>query len=124
MSYADLLDSRFLGIAESPPPELPGELDLQALWFSGAFGRDFTDHRGRKIHITQFGEWNRSSGPDFLHAVVEIDSQAQHGPIELDLTPADWEHHGHGANPAFNEVALHVVFLPATTPTLDRKSTR
>src|SRR5690606_26563463 len=33
-------------LAEEPPLPLPPELELQALWFAGAFGRDFRDSAG------------------------------------------------------------------------------
>lgn len=97
-------------LAEPPPPALPPELELQALWFAGAFGRDFTDTEGNAVRIVQFGEWNRSAGPDFLHAAVECGGEVREGPVELDLRPSDWEAHGHGADPAFEATVLHVVF--------------
>ncbi|MEK7952716.1 DUF2851 family protein [Luteolibacter soli] len=98
------------GVAEPSAFALPPELELQALWFAGAFGRDFSDAAGNTVRIVQFGEWNRSAGPDFLHAAVEIAGERREGPIELDLRPADWEAHGHGADPAFEDTVLHVVF--------------
>jgi len=97
-------------LSEPPPSPLPSELELQALWFAGAFGREFRDSSGHPVRIVQFGEWNRSAGPDFLHAAVEIAGRLREGPIELDLRPADWEAHGHGADPAFESTVLHVVF--------------
>lgn len=108
-AYRKLRDSVFGGIAESPRPALPSELELQALWFAGAFGRDFRDTRGSTVRIVQFGGWNRSAGPDFLHVAVEIDGQSRSGALEIDLDAADWEAHGHGTDPAFEEVVLHVV---------------
>lgn len=96
--------------AEEPATALPDELQLQALWFDGHFGTEFTTDDGRPARIVQFGEWNRASGPDFLHAAVEIDGTLHHGPLELDPGPSDWEHHGHASNPAFREVILHVTF--------------
>jgi hypothetical protein len=105
---ADVWDRPIL--AEPPPSPLPAELELQALWFAGAFGRDFRDTAGNTVRVVQFGEWNRSAGPDFLHAAVEIAGQIREGPVELDLRPSDWEAHGHGADPAFEDTVLHVVF--------------
>ena len=89
---------------------LPSELELQSLWFSGTFGRDFTTQDGKSVRIVQFGEWNRSSGPDFLSTSAEIDGILHSGPLELDTHQADWEHHGHATNPSFRDVILHVVF--------------
>ena len=110
MKYQDLIKQVRHRVGEGPPLPLPAELELQALWFSGAFGREFTDTSGGRIRIIQFGEWNRSAGPDFVHAVIEHDGEHKHGAVELDTSPSDWEAHGHGADPAFNEVVLHVVF--------------
>lgn len=121
-AYSQLRESLRAGIAEHPAPPLPSELELQALWFAGAFGRDFTDADGSRVKIIQFGEWNRTAGPDFLHAAVEIDGESRAGAIELDLEPSDWEAHGHGADPGFNEVVLHVVFRPADPPAFTRTS--
>ncbi len=116
-TYASLLDSiRPLDLlCEKPYPEiqLPDELELQAIWFNGQFGRDFTTLCGKKVYIKQFGFWNRSAGPDFLHAAVSIDGATHAGPLEIDTRPSDWEHHGHDVNPAFNETILHVVFEPS-----------
>ena len=111
--YAKLLDlvwSPPSHMEEEAPLRLPGELELQALWFDGLFGDEFTTTDFKPVRIVQFGEWNRAAGPDFLHCAAEIDGVRHAGPIELDTHPADWEAHGHATNPAFNKVILHVVF--------------
>lgn len=123
MDYRGLLSAtwdRPAAVAEPPLSPLPAELELQALWFAGAFGRDFQDDSGATIRIVQFGEWNRSAGPDFLHAAVEIGGSLREGPIELDLRPSDWEAHGHGADPAFEETVLHVVFAASGAESFTR----
>ncbi len=96
--------------AETAASVLPPELELQALWFAGAFGRDFRTTTGKKVRIIQFGEWNRGAGPDFIQTAVEIDDELYTGPLELDSRSSDWESHGHAVNPAFRDVVLHVVF--------------
>ncbi|BCX48931.1 hypothetical protein HAHE_28390 [Haloferula helveola] len=121
-AYAQLLATTRGGVAEAPAVPLPTELELQALWFAGAFGREFTDSDGRSVRIVQFGEWNRGAGPDFLHGAVEIDGETHTGAIELDTEPADWEAHGHGADPAFNGVVLHVVFRDSPVTSFTRTS--
>jgi hypothetical protein len=113
MTYGFLLESVWhppLLFAETPPASLPPELELQALWFSGAFGRDFRTTTGKTVRIVQFGEWNRGAGPDFIQAAIEIDSEPRSGPIELDPDSACWEQHGHATNPEFREVILHIAF--------------
>lgn len=113
MTYGFLLESVWhppLAFAETAASALPSELELQALWFSGAFGREFRTTSGKSVKIIQFGEWNRSAGPDFIQTAVEIDGELRTGPLELDPESSAWETHGHSTNPAFSEVVLHVVF--------------
>lgn len=113
MTYTYLLESVWhppLAFAEAEAGTLPSELELQALWFSGAFGRHFRTTEGRTVKIVQFGEWNRGPGPDFVRAAIEIDGASKTGAIELDLSANDWEFHGHSTNENFRDVILHVVF--------------
>jgi hypothetical protein len=85
------------------------ELEYQALWYSGAFGTSFRATNGSLVEIIQFGFWNREPGPDFVNAVILVDGTHElKGDIELDLTLTDWDHHGHGENPAFVSVVLHL----------------
>lgn len=97
----------------SLPPALPDERTLQILLLEGRFGASFTDELGRNIRILDFGDWNRSAGPDFLNARMEVDGTPCAGDMELDPMPEDWERHGHGANPSFNGVILHLVCAPS-----------
>jgi len=91
-------------------PELP-EHELQSLWFSGAFGREFKTTDGRSVRVVQFGVWNHEAGPDFAEAAVSVDGgPVERGHIELDPDARDWERHGHATNPAYDNVVLHVFF--------------
>ena len=113
MTYAflhELIWHPPLAFEECVGGQQPTELELQALWFAGAFGRNFRTTDGRTVKVVQFGEWNRGSGPDFFQCAVEVDGVVKNGPVELDPVAADWENHGHAADPAFREVVLHVVF--------------
>jgi len=116
-TYASLLDSvrplNLLNEKSHVEIGMPDELELQAIWFNGQFGRDFITTCGKKVTVKQFGFWNRSAGPDFLHAAVTIDGETCSGPLEIDTASSDWEQHGHDVNPAFNETILHVVFQPS-----------
>jgi hypothetical protein len=90
-------------------PRVPSELELQARWFAGDFGRSFISTNGDKIDIVQFGTWNRAAGPDFSDAAISINgSDPARGSIEIDLLDRNWELHGHSINPAFEETVLHV----------------
>lgn len=112
-AYGQLLAEVYpLSAEESAPPVLPDEMAVQACWAAGLLGNEGeTCHHGH-VRILDGGLWNRSAGPDFLRAEVEINGVRRRGDIEIDPHPADWEHHGHGANPAFNQVILHVVLTP------------
>ena len=115
MNYEFLLQSVWhppLAFEEVAAPKLPPELELQALWYSGAFGRDFRLKDGGTLRITQFGEWNHGPGPDFTHAAIEINGSHFTGDIEIDSRTSDWESHGHSTNPAFSNTVLHVAFEP------------
>ncbi len=85
-----------------------GELELQARWFAGEFGRDWTTEDGEAVRIEDFGRWNHEAGPDFVDTRVMIGGEARRGAIELDLDVRDWERHGHATNPAFREAVVHV----------------
>lgn len=97
---------------EEPLLRAPRKIDeheLQARWFAGEFGREFTTADGRRATVVQFGVWNREAGPDFIDAAVSLDgAEPLRGCIELDMDARDWERHGHAENAAFEPVVLHV----------------
>jgi Protein of unknown function (DUF2851) len=67
------------------PLRTPNELELQARWFAGDFGKNFASATGDKIDIVQFGTWNRESGPDFSDAAIRVNgSEPVRGCIEID----------------------------------------
>ena len=108
--YAQLLDAdRVRERALFVSPRIPSELELQARWFAGGFGKRFISTAGDEIDIVQFGTWNRESGPDFRDAAIRINGgDPIRGCIEIDLLDRSWETHGHATNPAFDETVLHV----------------
>jgi uncharacterized protein DUF2851 len=80
-------------------PRIPSELELQARWFAGNFGKEFVSTNGDKIDIIQFGVWNREAGPDFRDAAIRINAgEPINGCIEIDLLDRSWETHGHAIN--------------------------
>jgi hypothetical protein len=91
------------------PLRIPNELEVQARWFAGEFGKHFVSTSGDEIDIVQFGTWNRESGPDFCDAAVRVNGSGPlRGCIEIDLVDRNWDSHGHAINPAFEETVLHV----------------
>ena len=109
-SYAQLRAAA--KVRERPLFALPqnfSELELQARWFAGDFGRSFTGTAGEEIEVLQFGTWNREAGPDFSDAAVQINrGETLRGDIEFDLIDQNWETHGHASNPSFDQTILHV----------------
>jgi hypothetical protein len=90
-------------------PRSLSELELQARWFAGDFGKEFVSTTGDKIDIVQFGTWNREAGPDFRDAAIRINgNEPVRGCIEIDLLDRNWEIHGHATNPTFEQTVLHV----------------
>ena len=108
--YAHLRDTdRVRERALFVSPQIPSELELQARWFAGDFGKHFISSAGDEIEVVQFGTWNREAGPDFRDAAIRINgSDPIRGCIEIDLLDRSWETHGHATNPAFDETVLHV----------------
>ena len=91
------------------PLRIPNELELQARWFAGEFGKQFVSTAGDKIDIVQFGTWNREAGPDFRDAAIRVNGgEPIRGCIEIDVVDRNWETHGHAINPQFDETVLHV----------------
>ena len=108
--YAQIRDSaRVRERALFVAPRIPSELELQARWFAGDFGKHFVSTTGDKIDIVQFGTWNREAGPDFRDVAIRVNGgDPFRGCIELDVSDRSWETHGHSTNPAFEETVLHV----------------
>jgi hypothetical protein len=110
LPYAEMI--RATRVSERPlflSLRMPGELELQARWFAGDFGRQFVTPGGDKIKIIQFGTWNREAGPDFREAAISVnDAEPIRGCVEFDLADRNWETHGHATNPAFEDTVLHV----------------
>ncbi len=103
---------------DSPSANCSGpesELEMQARWFAGEFGRRFTSTDGKKIEIVQFGHWNHSAGPDFTEVAVRIDGRKFTGTLEVDLNARSWESHGHSTSPGFENVVLHVFLSSSLT---------
>ena len=90
-------------------PKIPNELEVQARWFAGEFGRKFKTLTGEPVEIVQFGFWNHEAGPDFQDAAIRLAcGPVLHGAIEIDLLDRSWELHGHATNPAFDDAILHI----------------
>ncbi|MBQ2869470.1 MAG: DUF2851 family protein [Akkermansia sp.] len=113
--YKELLAEVYAGAVAAPVTQaLPPELQVQSWWAEGLVSTDGGTLRHGKVRILDRGRWNRCPGPDFTHAEIELNGTRIRGDIEIDPCAQAWEQHGHGANPSFNQVALHVVLSPPT----------
>ena len=128
--YAELLTAADGMLRETPESEVTdvkNELELQAHWFAGDFGSSFlTATTGERVEIVQFGVWNRAAGPDFSGAAVRFDDRpgtpVVRGSIELDMHADGWEQHGHGSNPDFDDVVLHLYLQRGAKQSFTRTS--
>lgn len=91
---------------------------LQRIWLRGEFeARGLRLRDGRPLRLLRRGRWNRLPGPDFRDAEIRVGegvlAETWRGDVEVHLRAADWEAHGHAADPAYDKVVLHVVLFPA-----------
>ncbi len=102
-----------LGAGEPRPQCLPPQEELEALWADGLLAPAGAETlRHGRVTVLDRGSWNRREGPDFLRAEVDIAGRRLRGDIELSPSAAEWELSGHGCDPLYNDVVLHVVFSP------------
>ena len=95
---------------------------VQAIWYDQRIQLDsLTTVDGRRVHVVFPGWWNLEAGPDFRHATVQIgDDEERTGDIEVHLRADDWAHHGHGRDPLYDNVVLHVVLWEAGSENIPR----
>ena len=63
-----------------------------------------------ELKVIKNGIRNRSSGPDFIDAKIQIDDIVWIGTVEIHIKTSDWVRHNHQVDKAFNNVILHVVY--------------
>jgi len=91
---------------------------VQCLWYDQRIRTDgLRTADGRPVRVTFPGWWNLEAGPDFRHATIQIGDEAEcTGDVEIHLRAEDWMHHGHGRDPLYNDVILHVVLWESPSP--------
>lgn len=87
---------------------------VQKIWLQQDFvasGARLSD--GRLLEVLHPGRWNLQGGPDFRRARLRLGGEEVVGDVEVHFHAADWRAHGHGTNPAYDDVVLHVLLFPA-----------
>lgn len=87
------------------------EADLAARWAAGMWrGVTLRTERDETYRVVFEGRRGGGAGPDFRDAVLaRADGTLCYGDIELHLRPTGWHAHGHGTDPRYNGLALHIV---------------
>ncbi len=96
--------------------ETEQELAIQKQWSEVRRGTAFTLLNGVSLRVLSPGRWNRMPGPDFRNAKLELNGTALRGDVEVHGKTSDWIAHGHGGDPAYDNVILHVVRRDDTSP--------
>jgi len=94
-----------------PPPEPLNESELSWIWSGQRYpAGSLALVDGRALRVVNPGRPGGGAGPDFLDAVLEIGGQEVRGDVELHVRSSWFRAHGHDGDPAYDGVALHVVF--------------
>jgi hypothetical protein len=100
----------------SLPEKFIHEIWAQQLFHTG----QLESHEGEPVRVLDPGVPNRDSGPDFLHAKIQIGDVVYAGEVEIHRSLDEWTAHMHQYDPRYNRVILHVVM---NTPTDTKKTT-
>jgi len=93
-----------------PQPSLT-ERDLAHLWEGQRFPpQALASADGQPLTVLYRGLRGRGPGPDFRDAVIQTPGGTLRGDVELHLRASDFRRHGHDRDPAYDGLALHLVF--------------
>ncbi|MBI2756305.1 MAG: DUF2851 family protein [Chloroflexi bacterium] len=90
---------------------VPGEALLAHAWAERLYDPDgLVDGDGARIQVVFPGRRWGGPGPDFKGAVVALaDGTLLRGDVEVHARASGWLRHGHGNDPRYRQVVLHVV---------------
>lgn len=102
----DLVPSR----EEVPRP--PPEVELVRLWQGQHLPPDaLVTRRGEPLQVVYRGRLSTGPGPDFRDAIIQgPDGSLWHGDVEVHVRASGFRLHGHGRDPAYDSVVLHLVW--------------
>lgn len=83
---------------------------LQYIWGQRLYRNPaFVTTGGSELLVLNPGRANHDAGPDFFNAQIKLGTLTWAGNVEIHQTTDDWYRHGHDADPAYDNVILHVV---------------
>src|SRR3990172_949965 len=95
----------------SPSRPSLSERDLAHLWEGQRFPpQALASADGQPLIVLYRGLRGRGPGPDFRDAVIQTPGGTLRGDVELHLRASDFRRHGHDRDPAYDGLALHLVF--------------
>ncbi len=98
-----------LRVEEDEPQLRVPEKTIRCIWNDQLFKTgDLTTTDNESLKVVYPGHWNFGSGPDFTHAIIEVDGKAYEGDVELHVYSTDWKAHRHAENKEYDRVVLHV----------------
>ena len=120
--YRALLAPAVGCVRESAPgsPFPWSERHLRCLWYDPRYRpADLETVDGQSVTVLDPGRWNLEAGPDFMDATLVVHPGARHlqGDVELHVRPADWDQHGHRADPRYRRLIAHVTWSNGQLPT-------
>ncbi len=95
--------------APGTPPATAMEEDVARAWQGAAGVGSLRMQDGTALEVRYPGRRNRAAGPDFLDAIIATPAGEVRGAVEVHRRSSDWARHGHGADPRYAGVILHVV---------------
>ncbi len=100
---------------------------VRCVWYDQLFmERGLCVDDGRSLRVISPGWWNRSEGPDFKGAQLELAGEPLTGDVEIHVDHGGWLQHGHYLDERYNDVALVVALerVAPSTPPLTAKGRR
>src|SRR5688572_17245661 len=87
------------------------EAFLHYIWEFQYFNKtDLCTTEGEPVSVFNPGNRNSNAGPDFFNSRVKIGSMEWIGNVEIHIHSAEWIHHKHDKDAAYENVVLHVVW--------------
>ncbi len=99
-------------LPSAPAERKHPESDLWRLWEGQRFPKaSLITADGRALRVVFRGQPGRGPGPDFRGAIISAPEGLLQGDVELHVRTSDFRRHGHHLDPAYADIALHVVFF-------------